>query len=61
MNVNPIAMQKALSGMNYPASKKDIVERASRNHADREVKEALERLPDKEYDSPAEVNKEASD
>ncbi|WP_189551229.1 DUF2795 domain-containing protein [Streptomyces lavendofoliae] len=58
MAVNPIEMQKALGGVNYPASKKEIVDQASRHKAGQEVMKALDSLPDKEYDSPASVNKE---
>ncbi|PRH78157.1 hypothetical protein C6N75_16415 [Streptomyces solincola] len=58
MAVNPIEMQKALGGVNYPASKEDIVEQASKHQAGQEVMDALGSLPDKEYDSPAAVNKE---
>ncbi|MBT2490812.1 DUF2795 domain-containing protein [Streptomyces sp. ISL-96] len=58
MNVNPIEMQKSLSGVNYPASKKEILEKAEKNGAGPEIKEALKALPEKEYDTPAAVNKE---
>lgn len=60
MNVNPIEMQKALGGVSYPASKKDIVETAKSHGASKEIKQALSALPEKEYDSPAAVNKEVS-
>ncbi|MET9800945.1 DUF2795 domain-containing protein [Streptomyces sp. NPDC006368] len=58
MNVNPIEMQKALGGVNYPASKKDIVGAAEKHKAGQEVMEALKSLPEKEYESPAAINKE---
>ncbi|WP_431951097.1 DUF2795 domain-containing protein [Actinacidiphila sp. bgisy167] len=58
MNVNPIEMQKALGGVDYPASKQDIIDRASSNKADRDIIDALETLPDQEFDSPAEVSRE---
>ncbi|MGX1881744.1 DUF2795 domain-containing protein [Streptomyces sp. NPDC055287] len=58
MKVNPIEMQKSLGGVSYPASKRQIVDKAEKNGADPGVKEALEALPEKEYDSPAAVNKE---
>ncbi|MDX3095557.1 DUF2795 domain-containing protein [Streptomyces sp. ME01-24h] len=60
MNVNPIEMQKALGGMDYPASKQDIIDRASSNKADRDIIDALESLPDQEFDSPASVSREIS-
>ncbi|MFJ8648670.1 DUF2795 domain-containing protein [Streptomyces sp. NPDC093546] len=60
MNVNPIEMQKALGGVEYPASKKDIVGTAQKHKASREVMDALKSLPEKEYPSPAAINKEVS-
>ncbi|GAA2493861.1 hypothetical protein GCM10010393_27300 [Streptomyces gobitricini] len=60
MAVNPIEMQKALGGVNYPASKDEIVDQASKHKAGQEVMKALDSLPDKEYDSPAAVNKEVA-
>ncbi len=60
MKVNPIEMQKSLGGVNYPASKKDIVETAKKSGADPEIKKALDALPEKEYDSPAAVSREVS-
>ncbi|MFJ8584438.1 DUF2795 domain-containing protein [Streptomyces sp. NPDC093595] len=58
MNVNPIEMQKALGGVHYPASKQDIVGTAQKHKAGQDVMEALKSLPEKEYDSPAAVNRE---
>ncbi|MGW7053611.1 DUF2795 domain-containing protein [Streptomyces sp. NPDC054887] len=58
MKVNPIEMQKSLGGVSYPASKQQIIEKAESNGARPEVKEALKSLPEKEYDSPAAINKE---
>lgn len=60
MNVNPIEMQKSLSGVHYPASKKEIMDAAKKNKAAPEIREALSDLPEKKYDSPASVNKEVS-
>ncbi|MET9514422.1 DUF2795 domain-containing protein [Streptomyces sp. NPDC002994] len=58
MNVNPIEMQKSLNGVSYPASKKQIMEKAEKNGAGPEIKEALKGLPEKEYDTPAAISKE---
>ncbi|MFK4694293.1 hypothetical protein RKD22_007311 [Streptomyces pristinaespiralis] len=58
MAVNPIEMQKALGGVNYPASKEEIVDQASKHGAGKEIMSALGSLPSKRYDSPAAVNKE---
>ncbi|OII63532.1 hypothetical protein BJP40_02840 [Streptomyces sp. CC53] len=58
MTVNPIEMQKNLGGVHYPASKQDIVRRAEQHGAGKKIMDALKSLPDKEYDSPAAVNRE---
>lgn len=55
--VNPIQLQKYLKGVNYPASKKDLVANAERTGADEQMRSMLERLPDERYDSPADVSK----
>jgi hypothetical protein len=54
--VSPIDIQKALSGMDYPASKEDIVRLAERNGADSEVLEALNKIEDREYEGPSGVS-----
>ncbi|THA63807.1 DUF2795 domain-containing protein [Streptomyces sp. A0958] len=60
MNANPIELQKCLSGVGYPAGKDAIVEQARKNGAGDEVMAALKGLPEKQYESPAEVNKEVA-
>lgn len=55
--VNPIQLQKHLKGMDYPASKQDLIQHAKKNGADDNVNSALEQLPDEEYETPAEVSK----
>ncbi|MEU0157656.1 DUF2795 domain-containing protein [Streptomyces sp. NPDC006261] len=57
MTVNPIDLQKCLSGMDYPADKEAVLAQAKKNGADEEITKALKALPDQEYDSPAAVNK----
>jgi hypothetical protein len=56
--VNPIQVQKALGGMDYPAGKEEILEHARQQGADQEVIAALEEIPDREYDGPSGVQKE---
>ncbi|MFC8536685.1 DUF2795 domain-containing protein [Streptomyces sp. NPDC057249] len=60
MNANPIELQKALGGVDYPAGKDAIVDQARQNGAGDEIMAALDALPDKEYESPAQVNKEVA-
>ena len=56
MAINPIQIQKFLKGVDYPASKSDLLKNAEREGADEDVRTTLERLPDKEYESPADVS-----
>jgi len=55
---NPIVVQQALSGVDYPASKSDLIGRARYNGAAEEVIDDLDRLPEgKKYDSPSQVQR----
>lgn len=54
--VSPIDIQKALSGMDYPAGKDAIVAHAERNGGDADVLEALRAIEDREYDGPSGVS-----
>lgn len=53
---NPIQVQKYLSGMHYPASKDEIVDHAKSQGADEKVIQILERLPDDDFETPADVS-----
>ncbi len=55
--VNPIQMQKYLKGVNYPAKKQDLLKRAKEEGADENICATLERLPDEEFETPADVSK----
>ncbi|HEX7935230.1 MAG TPA: DUF2795 domain-containing protein [Paraburkholderia sp.] len=52
-----IDVQKALKGISYPADKTSLLDTARANQADDKVLDALQRLPDQKYGSPAEVSK----
>ncbi|OIH99835.1 MULTISPECIES: DUF2795 domain-containing protein [unclassified Curtobacterium] len=58
---NPIQVQKYLSGIDYPASKDDIVSTAEQENAPDDVLEALRGIPDREYDGPTAVSSAVSD
>lgn len=49
-------LASALHGLTYPASKAQIVAKATENRADAEVMAAVNALPDRTYSSEAEVN-----
>ncbi|MTD58179.1 DUF2795 domain-containing protein [Amycolatopsis pithecellobii] len=59
-NPNPIQMQKFLAGVDYPASRDDLVEHAKSKGADQETLEHLEQIPDRTYDGPNAVSQEFS-
>jgi hypothetical protein len=54
---NPIQIEKFLKGVDYPASKEDLLKRAQQNGADEQVRATLQQLPDQQYGSPADVSK----
>ena len=54
--VSPIDVQKALSGMDHPASRDDIVQHAERNGGGEEVLDALRKIEDREYEGPSGVS-----
>lgn len=58
---NPIQVQKFLGGIDYPASKADIVKKAKEKGADDNVMNALNGIPDREYDGPTAVSSAVSD
>jgi hypothetical protein len=53
---SPIDIQKALSGMDYPASRDQIVAHAEENGADDEILDALRGIADREYEGPSGVS-----
>jgi hypothetical protein len=61
MAINPIELQKHLSGLDYPASKDAIVKKAEESGADSDALDALKRIEDKEYDAPTAINSAVSD
>jgi hypothetical protein len=58
---NPIQVQKFLGGMDYPVDKSTILSTAKDKGADDTVLQALERIPDVEYDAPTAISKAISD
>ena len=52
MDVNPIEVQKHLSGIDYPASKDEVISTAESNGAPQEIIEALQRMDAEEFDGP---------
>ena len=57
---NPIQVQKFLGGMDYPASKADVVRHAEEAGADDSVLATLKDLPEQTYHKPTDVSGELS-
>ncbi|WP_049576037.1 DUF2795 domain-containing protein [Nonomuraea sp. SBT364] len=53
---NPIQLQKHLKGVDYPATKADLIAAARRQGADQATLKALEAMPDRQYDGPNAVS-----
>jgi hypothetical protein len=60
MTVNPIELQKHLGGVDYPASRDDLVSAAEKNGAGYEVLDALKSLPEQDFDAPTAVTQAVS-
>jgi hypothetical protein len=54
--VNPIQLQKFLKGVDYPASKQEVISTARSHGADEAVVSTLERLPMDEFNSPNDIS-----
>lgn len=58
---SPIELQKHLGGIDYPASKDEIVSKAESSGAPEDVLQALRDIEDREYDGPNAVSAAFSD
>jgi hypothetical protein len=59
--VNPLQAQWFIGGMDYPASKDEIVKHAEQSGADENVMDVLSRIPERQYDGPNAVSQEISE
>jgi len=57
---DPIDIQKALAGIDHPTTREKLVERARQNHANTDIVDLIDKLPDHNYDSTSAVSKEIS-
>lgn len=57
---SPIEVQKYLHGLEYPAQRQEIIDKAEEEGADRDIIELLQRLPDRDYESPVEISSEVA-
>ncbi|NWF58430.1 MAG: DUF2795 domain-containing protein [Fischerella sp.] len=58
--INPIQLQKHLKGVDYPASKQELIQRAQQQGADENAISVLQQLPDQEYKTPTDVSEAVS-
>jgi hypothetical protein len=54
--INPIQLQKHLKGMDYPASKEELIQHAQQQGADENAISVLQQLPEQEYQTPTDVS-----
>ena len=55
-----IDVQKYLSGVDYPVRRDDLLDKAKNENAPDDVLNALEGLPDREFESPVQVSEAIS-
>lgn len=55
--ISPVQMQKHLKGVNYPASKNDLVKQAQNNNASDEIVDKIRTLPADSFGGPKDVMK----
>ncbi|KUG20607.1 hypothetical protein ASZ90_009660 [hydrocarbon metagenome] len=56
-SVSPAHIQKFLAGIDYPVSKKQLIEHAKAHKADNDVITVLKAMPEREFNSPTDVSK----
>ena len=55
MDINPIEVQTHLGGIDYPASKDEVIATAESNGAPQEIIDALQQMDGVQFESPAAV------
>ncbi|MHC1757537.1 MAG: DUF2795 domain-containing protein [Methanosarcina sp.] len=58
MQASATEVQNALGNLNYPITKRQLIEDAKRQNISSEVMQALENIPNREYDSSSDVVRE---
>jgi hypothetical protein len=53
---NPVDVQSFLEGVGYPTHKQRLVEETRTRGASRDVRETIEQLPERQFNSPTEVS-----
>ena len=55
MDINPIEVQTHLKGVDYPASKDELIAAAESNDAPQEIVEALQAMDGTDFEGPDDV------
>jgi Protein of unknown function (DUF2795) len=55
MDVNPIEVQRHLGGIDYPASKDEVIATAESNDAPQEIVDALQQMDGEQFEGPDDV------
>ena len=56
VTMSPAQIQKYLGGVDYPATKQDLLKHAQQEGADEAVLSMLQQLPEQTYQRPADVS-----
>lgn len=56
-NANPAAIQEYLGGLDFPATKQELIDQARNQDAPQDVMSVLEQVDDGEYESPTDVSR----
>ena len=55
---SPAAVERYIKGTNFPANKKQLMEKAKSNSAPQDIINVLNKFEDKQYNSPIDIAKE---
>ncbi|WP_414469503.1 DUF2795 domain-containing protein [Methanobacterium sp. ACI-7] len=55
--VTAATVEKSIKGINFPASKQDLIQQAKSNNADQQVIQEIENLPQDQFSSPIDISK----
>jgi hypothetical protein len=53
-------VQKFLGGLDYPVGKSELIDKAEQSGADKQTLQALQQIPERQYESPISVSREVS-
>jgi len=57
---NPVAIERYIKGIGFPANKEDLIQQAQENGAPEDVMDVLNRFDEHEYNSPIDISKEVA-